>query len=284
MLEFHTPSLEDKKYFTYGSRFLAYEYQFSYDLIWCQTDHITLCRTDTALYVHNAAQDAFLLPVTDDLPAALRELKAYCEESGTHAVLECVPAEEAHRIEALGYPIEHTRDLDDYLYEGNKLISLGGKHLQAKRNHVHQFWRDYPDAVAAPMTEADFPECLALDKTWIQLGEDDEDTEEERIAIKRLFRYWKELGFVGTTIRIDGKLAAFTCGEVIDHRLAVWHFEKADTAYQGIYAVVNNEFAKMYLADVQYVNRQEDVGEEGLRKSKLSYHPETMVEKYRITF
>lgn len=279
---FHQPTLADQSLFTVGSSLLAYEYQFSYCMLWEPTDHITIAKTDTALYVHNQVQDAFLYPITDDIDAALSELNAYCKETGTRFALECVPKEQAQELEQKGYHIEHTRNLDDYLYSGQKLVTLSGKHLQSKRNHISQFRRDYTYE-AQPLTKADIPDVLNLDWCWKQSNTDDKETEQERSAIRRALTYWEELGFIGTTIRIDGKLVAFTIGEIVDKTLAISHFEKADTSYMGVYSVINQAYAEMYLADILYVNRQEDVGLEGLRKSKLSYHPVMMVEKYIVT-
>ncbi|MFA6845696.1 MAG: phosphatidylglycerol lysyltransferase domain-containing protein [Sphaerochaetaceae bacterium] len=282
MLEFHVPSLSDKQYFTVGSSLLAYEYQFSYCMLWQETDRITVCKTEVAFYIHNNAQGAFLLPITEHLDKALVELEDFCMQTDTPFVLECVPKEQALALKQEGFHIEHTRDLDDYLYSGEKLVTLSGKHLQSKRNHISQFKRDYSYTVSF-LTEKDIPDCLALDWLWIQKNEDEKETREERIAIKRAFKYWKEIGFIGAVIRIEGKLVAFTIGEIIDSRLAISHFEKADVNYLGIYSVINQEYASLFLKDIQYVNRQEDVGLEGLRRSKLSYHPLLMVEKYKVT-
>jgi len=251
-------------------------------MLWTETDHITIAKTDTALYVHNQVEDAFLYPITNDIDKAMTELHAYCNETGTRFALECVPKEQAEQLELKGYHIEHTRNLDDYLYNGLKLVTLSGKHLQSKRNHISQFKRDYPYEIL-PLTKTDIPDVMALDWCWMQDNTDDKETEEERVAIRQAFKYWDEIGFLGTAIKIDNKLVAFCIGQIIDKKLAISHFEKADTAFMGIYSVINQAYADMYLADIEYVNRQEDVGLEGLRKSKLSYHPVMMVEKYNVT-
>ncbi|MFA6892008.1 MAG: phosphatidylglycerol lysyltransferase domain-containing protein [Sphaerochaetaceae bacterium] len=279
---FHQPTLADQPYFTVGSSLLAYEYQFSYCILWERTDHITVAETDIGLYIHNRIQDAFLYPITNDIDKAMDELKEYCLQTGTRFALECVPKEQAEELELKGYHIEHTRDLDDYLYNGMRLVTLSGKHLQSKRNHISQFKRDY-HYEAQPMTKEDIPDVMSLDWCWIQCNTDDKETEEERMAIKQAFRFWDELGFLGTSVRIDGKMVAFCIGQIIDKKLAISHFEKADTKYAGVYSVINQAYANMYLADIEYVNRQEDMGLEGLRKSKLSYHPAMMVEKYNVT-
>ncbi len=285
MLEFHTPSEKDRNLFPTTSKYLAYEYYYSYSVIWGDSIGLSLCKTDTALYMHLATDDVFLLPITEDLPKAMAELEQHCKESGQRFQVECVPTEQAQELIQLGYTSEHVRDLDDYIYESEKLIKLGGRKLQSKRNHISQFERKYTYSVRPLRTAEEREECYKMaSTTW--LGNQDEISEEiqaELGALRRTFDNWDNLGFVGILICIDHHLSAFTVGEIIDDKLAIVHFEKGDTSYAGIYSVINQLFCSMYLSDVQYINRQEDAGVPGLRKAKLSYKPDIMVEKYRIT-
>jgi hypothetical protein len=282
MLEFHIPSAEDKPLFDKKSKYLAYEYYFSYCMLWKDAIGITICKTDTALYIHIKEDDVFLLPMTNDLPSAMKELETYCKESGTRFQLECVPSEQANQLQEMGYSIEHIRDLDDYIYESEKLIRLSGKHLQSKRNHISQFERKYT-YVIQPLTKKLFSECMKMvSTTWLDGKEMNKEITDELHAIQVAFDNWDLLGLVGILICVDHHLTAFTIGEVIDDQLAIVHFEKGDTSYTGIYAVINQLFSSMYLSDAKYINRQEDVGVEGLRKAKLSYQPAMMVEKYRV--
>ncbi|WP_320128899.1 phosphatidylglycerol lysyltransferase domain-containing protein [uncultured Sphaerochaeta sp.] len=282
MLEFHTPSAEDKPLFEKKSKFLAYEYYFSYCMLWKDSIGITICKNDTALYIHIQEDDCFLLPIAEDLLKAMDELETYCKESGTRFQLECVPSKEALELQQKGYEIEHVRNLDDYIYESQKLIKLPGKHLQSKRNHVSQFERKYT-YVVQPLTKELFPECMKMvSTTWLNGKEMNKEIKDELHAIQTAFDNWDLLGLVGILICVDHHLTAFTIGEVIDEKLAIVHFEKGDVSYSGIYSVVNQLFCSMYLSDVQYINRQEDVGVEGLRKAKLSYQPVMMEEKYRV--
>jgi hypothetical protein len=281
MLEFHKPSPADKALFEKKSRYLAYEYYFSYCLIWADAIGITVCKTDTALYIHIKEDDVFLLPITDDLPKAMQELRRHCEESGERLQLECVPTEEAEQLRQLGYDVEHTRNLDDYVYESQKLIKLRGKHLQSKRNHISKFEREYTYTVM-PLTKKELPECLRMARTtWLQGREETKEIRDELHAIEVAFEHWDLLGLVGILVCVDHHLTAFTVGEIIDDQLAIVHFEKGDTSYTGIYSVINQLFCSMYLSDVRYINRQEDAGIPGLRKAKLSYQPDLLVEKYR---
>jgi len=285
MLEFHTPSEEDRAFFPTKSNYLAYEYYYSYTVIWGEAIGLTLCKTDTALYMHLATDDVFLLPITDDLPKAMAELEQHCKESGQRFQLECVPIEEARQLKELGYKVEHVRELDDYLYESQKLIKLSGRKLQSKRNHISQFERKYTYSVRPLRTEEERNECYKMaSSTWLENQDEiSDEIQAELGALKRTFDNWDSLKLVGILICVDHHLTAFTIGEVIDEKLAIVHFEKGDTSYAGIYSVINQLFCSMYLSDVQYINRQEDAGVPGLRKAKLSYKPDLMVEKFRIT-
>jgi len=285
MLKFYEPSAKDKHLFPTDSRYLAYQYYYSYSVLWKEAVGLTIAKSDTALYMHLEEDDCFLLPVTDDLKAAMAELEAHCNESGQRFQLECVPTEEAKVLEAMGYTIEHTRNLDDYLYKSEKLIKLGGRKLQAKRNHISQFERAYTYSVRHLSTEAMREECYKMaSTTWLDAQDcTTKEIQDELRALRKTFDNWDELGFVGMLVCVDHHLTAFTVGEIIDKDMAVVHFEKGDTSYVGIYSVINQLFCSQYLSDVTYVNRQEDAGVPGLRKAKESYRPDLMVEKYRVT-
>jgi hypothetical protein len=285
MLEFYEPSFADKHLFPTDSRYKAYQYYFSFSVLWKEAVGLTICKNDTALYLHLREDDCFLLPVTDDLPKAMAELEEHCKESGQRFQLECVPAAEAKRLEEMGYTVEHTRNLDDYLYKSEKLIKLSGRKLQAKRNHISQFERAYTYSIRHLSSPAMREECYQMaSTTWLNAQNcETKEIQDELVALRNTFDNWDELGFVGMLVCIDHHLTAFTVGEIIDDEMAIVHFEKGDTSYVGIYSVINQLFCSQYLSDVTYVNRQEDAGVPGLRKAKRSYRPDLMVEKFRVT-
>ena len=285
MLDFYPPTLADKDLFTKHSRYLAYNYYYSYVHLWSEQIAITIAKNETALYMHLRDDDCFHLPITDDLPKAMSEIEAHCARTGLRFQLECVPETEALKLRELGYSIQHTPDFDDYLYESSNLTRLSGRKLQAKRNHISQFERTYTYTVRSLSKPEMREECYEMASTrWLENhGEVDQSIINELRAIRRTFDSWDELGFVGMLVCVDNELTAFTVGEIIDERLAIVHFEKGDTSYHGVYSVINQLFVSEFLRDVKYVNRQEDAGIDGLRKAKLSYQPDLMVKKYRVT-
>lgn len=261
----------------------CYEYNLSYVLLWKESEGMEFAFTDNAMFIHQRLTDTFLLPATTEehMAESLKELDEYCQKSGTHFAFKSIPAD------FLPYFAEYRTTLDrnlaDYLYIPETMAGLHGKHLQAKRNHVAQFEKMY-EYTLSPLTPEDKDACLLMDEGWEEgHAQYEEGVKEEEKAIRNAFDSFSSLHIVGLVIRDKGKVIAFTLGEIIDERkMAITHFEKGNILYQGIYEAINNFFTKEYLMDMAYINRQEDVGIEGLRKSKLSYHPVMLAEKVRV--
>ena len=174
------------------------------------------------------------------------------------------------------------RDSHDYVYAIDDLAELKGKRFQPKRNHINRFLADYPDARILPLTDETLPDAKALADRWHQRRTEEEDAGMELVALNRAFAHWKELGMEGLVLYVGNQVIAMTMGSRLDGETFDVHFEKADLDYPGAYAVINRAFAR-HIRDkypaVRFLNREEDMGIEGLRKAKLSYHPHHMVEK-----
>lgn len=174
------------------------------------------------------------------------------------------------------------RNYADYLYLRNELGSLTGKKFQAKRNHVNKFKRIYPDYEYCPITPDSIHECIELEREWCKANncQQHEGTGNERRALLYALHHFDELGLTGGLLRVGGKIAAFTFGTPINQNTFGIHVEKADTEIEGSYAMINYEFANHIPEQYIYLNREEDLGIEGLRKAKLSYQPYLILEKY----
>lgn len=173
------------------------------------------------------------------------------------------------------------RDYADYLYLRTDLATLSGKKLQAKRNHVNKFKRTYSYEYT-PITPDRIQECLELEAIWCRANNCDqhEGTGNERRALVYALQHFDELGLMGGILHVNGKIAAFTFGMPINRDTFGVHIEKADASIDGAYAMINHEFANHIPEQYIYINREEDLGIEGLRKSKLSYQPAIILEKY----
>ena len=183
------------------------------------------------------------------------------------------------------------RNSYDYIYRRDTLASLSGRALQAKRNHTNQFRRRYPAYEYRTLTRDLFPQCLALAETWRNKGthENPAHYEHDSIAAERrvmefTFAHWDELGTLGGALFVEGTMVAFTYGGPITPTTFDVCVEKADTDYEGVYAVINQEFCRHLPPQYIYVNREEDMGLEGLRKAKSSYHPEELLSYNAIAF
>lgn len=176
------------------------------------------------------------------------------------------------------------RDYADYIYLRSDLATLRGKKFQSKRNHINKFRNTYPNHEYLPITPDRIQECLDLEAEWCKVNHCDqqEGTGNERRALIYALHHFEELGLAGGVLRVDGKIVAFTFGMPINKETFGIHVEKADTRIDGAYAMINHEFANHVPEQYIYLNREEDLGLEGLRKAKLSYQPETILEKYMV--
>lgn len=175
----------------------------------------------------------------------------------------------------------HERNNYEYIYLSEKLISLSGKKLQSKRNHVNRFITDNPDWQYFPLTTSDqLAECVFMLDEWENIQDDkDKSLRYDYIATKLMLEYFDELQLKGGAIRVNGKIVAFTVGERLTDDTFVVHVEKAFADINGAYTIINREFIKNEASEFKYINREEDMGLESLRKAKLSYQPEILLEE-----
>ena len=219
-----------------------------------------------------------------DVKKCIEALMAYAEEQGQEFCLHSVVPEDFEELERLfpgQFAIEYDRDVADYVYESEKLCSLSGKKYHGKKNHINKFKRLYPDWEYVTMTEENAEEAFQLLLRWRELNGCNEDAEKnaEGCVAANYLRLFKELDVCGGMLRIDGQTAAFTVGEAVCDDTMVVHIEKALTQFEGAYTMINQQFVEHECGQYTYVNREEDTGDEGLRKAKLSYRPVFMVEK-----
>ena len=171
----------------------------------------------------------------------------------------------------------------DYVYERERLATLKGKKLHGKRNHINKFLANHPDYVYKKLDAAAVPDCLALYDHWISERENTTELMDEKKSVRLALDNMEELGLTGGTIYVDGQLGAFTVGERLQDDMQLVHIEKARTDIDGLYPMINQQYVLRECADVAYINREEDMGHEGMRKAKRSYAPAFMIEKYMLS-
>ena len=223
-----------------------------------------------------------------DLRRVLRLLMADARALGDTLRLACVcPCAQAVMEESMAGAFTYTvdRDKSDYLYLRERLVTLTGKKLQPKRNHISKFKRLYPDYEYRPLTPDLVDDCIRLGEEWCLTS--DSGMLRAMLAEQRMIRYalghMDELHIVGGTLWVEGRMVAFTFGSRINGEAFDVCVEKADTSYEGAYAMINNEFVSRLPEDITYINREEDLGLEGLRKAKMSYYPDLIMDKMVAT-
>ncbi len=175
------------------------------------------------------------------------------------------------------------RDQFDYVYRTDALARLGGRSYAAKRRHVERFQRGHP-VVYEPLEPEHVNSCLSVLDAWCcRRGcDEDPDLEADRRATHEAVVHHEDLGLTGGVIVRDHEVQAFSLGEMLNDQTAVVHVEKANPAIPGAFTVINREFARHAWPTVPYLNREQDLGQPGLREAKLSYRPLRLVEKFTV--
>ncbi len=290
MISFQTPTPEDRAMLHplfLRSPYLGCEYSFANIYFW-GTQQFALVEDEIVLFSHWGGRSMYAYPSTNKLDRILPALREDAAQRGIPLRLTSVPEAVMAEIERL-FPGEYGfalyRNGFDYLYEIDKLTELRGKKLQQKRNHIHRFEEQTGHWYTRPITEENIEECRRMVSRWYdEHGEMEVDYSLEKVAIRRAFDGFFSLGMEGLALCADGALVALTMGNRLRENVFDVNFEKAYTHIPGTYPLINREFAR-YLHEkypaIRYLNREDDMGLAGLRKSKLSYHPDLLLEKYQ---
>lgn len=266
-------------------------FNFTNLFMWRKPYHIKWCEEDGVLYM-TAEWDGQLLALQpygpeEKMQEATEKFLAYFESQGKPFFMTGMEKSYAavlEQYEGAAFEIKADRDNYDYVYLAEKLITLSGRKLHSKKNHLNAFRKLYPQAEYLPMTQEILPACLEELQRWYDLRIQDEPDDPfigwESQAIREVFADFEYFGLKGGAIRLDGRIIAFTFGEQLNTDTVVVHVEKADPDIRGAYPAINQGFIEHCWQGMTYVNREEDMGHEGLRKAKESYKPEKMIEKF----
>lgn len=272
-------------------RFNCSEFTFTNFIIWGQDDKIQWAEHSDVLYImlKFGSHPAFMFPpiprdINSQYDKVIDVALKHFYELGTLPRFRsvCTPFLDLFIKHCPQFSIVPDRNTFDYIYKAEDLINLAGRKYHSKRNHVNQFTSQY-DYEFSELSVSDADKCMELYMSWLK----DKDISEPGIlgemkAIKFLLPNMDKLGVKCGGIYVNSKLVAFSLGEIVRDDLAIIHIEKADATYVGLYAVINQQFAANCFSGVNYINREEDMGIPGMRKAKLSYHPEMLVEKYDV--
>lgn len=288
MLEFKKPEIEDKQWV---NKCLSYsdsmncEYTFGNMYIWSTAYLTTICRYKDFLLCRWGRGDdiQYSVPIgTGDFKDAVNRIIEDSQHLGVKLRIYGITEKYKALLDAY-FPGQFTYLYDDgyndYIYSVEKMAQLTGKKYHGKRNHITNFKKNNPDWSFEIIDNNNINDCIDLHSQWILDREDDSDYSFEFEAVLTAFENYDKLDLTGGLLRIGGKAIAYTLGERQSDKLFVTHFEKAPADIQGAYPTINQEFTKNCLMSYEYVNREEDLGIEGLRKAKQSYHPEIFLTK-----
>lgn len=295
-MEFRNFTIDDietvQGYLDIDGAFMA-ERNFVGLFLWCDHYKVKMCIEDDCLYMCSNRSDEYMMvfpPFTrGDFRQAFIKLIKYARTINENILVNSVSETQKERLIDLfgedAFEFEENRGAMDYIYSSEDLMWLRGKKFSAKRNHVNKFLGANGDNWSFedmdPITHRD--EVIDFQIAWgTKRGETDTADSAETFSIKKALNNFERLGLKGGILRVDGKMIGFTIGKKVSDQVFGVMYEKADIDYEGAYAMINQQFAQRNFEGVPFVNREEDLGIEGLRKAKLSYNPVQLTKKYLV--
>lgn len=276
---------EYKKYYDYSTAFgcdlnllNAYLWRDEYNINFAVYDD-TLIK---AYFNDDGSIWGYCMPTGKNIKGALEEIFADAFERGKKPFIVMLTNGQRAMLESIfpsKFTFERSPENQDYIYLTEELVTLQGKRFHAKRNHISRFYKTYDNTRFETIDDENKYDALKVVLGWYaQNGIPSEDNEEVK-AICESLENLEEFKMQGAVLYVDEKPVAMTLGSEISPNVYDINFEKALREYDGVYSVINNEFAKT-LTKYKYINREEDMGLEGLRKSKLSYNPVIILDRY----
>jgi hypothetical protein len=291
MLDFKPVTIGDRaaiQAFFDHSTFRNCDYSFSNIFCWKHLYNTTFAIEDDFLYIRFQTSDdipGYLFPLgKGDIAVAInrirRDASARHEQVRLNAITQAMAdlAEEAFPGKFI---YRKNRAWSEYIYNSTDLIGLAGKRFQPKRNHIHRFTRTY-DWEYLPISRDIIPDCLKLYRRWCAENggcSSEQMLVEECRATQTAFKYFEQLGLIGGALRINGEILAYSYGQPLGADTFGVHAEKSLYEIEGGFTMINQQFAEHNCSAYTYINREEDLGLESLRKAKLSYHPAILLDK-----
>ncbi len=293
MIELHPLTLKDK---SWCDEIFAMEdsrsadFNFGNIYMWDNKFKQHLTRFGDRIIIQLCYEDRpyFCFPVgSGSVKDAMDAMKEYSDSQHRRLRISGITEEYRTILEDL-YPgqFEFREDepLYDYIYDIEKMSTYSGKKLHGKKNHCNRFEADYQwDFV--PITREWIPRCITMLDDWMDKNSERllPSIQEEYVSILRAFNAYEELGVFGGVLLANDRVVGFSVAEIISSDTVDIHFEKAYTDINGAYPMVCREMARMIkqrYPEIKYINREDDMGLESLRKSKLSYRPVCLIKKY----
>lgn len=294
--DFRRPTLEDKdviqKYLNMSPE-RSCDRTFANIYLWAKHYKVDFGLFENVVLFHDKRKKykfAFPAGAPEDARHAIESLMKMAEDEGEEFSLYSITREQFEQLEEWfpgKFQIEYNRDLSDYVYETEKLALLKGKSYHGKRNYINRFKINFENNWQyEKITDDNVEECFQMALKWRNNNgcDEDEDKNAEMCVALNSLRLLHELELEGCLIRANGEVVAFAMGERVTDDTFIVHIEKAFSNVEGAYAIVNQQFVENnMIGRFKYVNREEDVGQEGLRIAKTSYKPVFLIDKGLVT-
>ncbi len=288
-MEFKKITLSDRDKllpFLQNDNELTCELSFVNLLIWQPLYNNCYCIKDGILYLKSYDDhiETYSLPLGDIKTGVQKIIEYTAQPYPTFWAQAGARFDEFAALYGDKYDIIESRNEFDYIYNSSDLITLAGKKYHSKRNHISAFSKQfdwhYEDICADNIERV--RECASI---WYSQSNDkmDDELKCEMQGVFMMLDNMDTLKLCGGAIVVDKSVVAFTLGSPINQKIYNIHIEKAISGFDAAYTVINREFAAHHCGDYKYINREDDLGLEGLRKSKLSYKPEIILPKYILT-
>lgn len=264
------------------------EYSFSSNFLWREVYKLHVARyEDYAIVMSDPEDPSFIFPLgRGPLLPVIEQLLLEAKKRGVPLCFNTLLEDDKVRLEAL-YPnrfqFEPIRNAYDYIYESEKLDRLPGKRLANKRNGINKFMMEHRNWSFEPITRENIDDAHAMSLEWCQINgcRDNPSLFEESCAVEQAFKHFFDLKLDGGLLRLGKRVVAFSMGDPLNEDVYLTHIEKAFDDIPGTYQMINQQFVRQFTLDYRFVNREDDTGDEGLRRAKLSYEPAYLVAKYR---
>ncbi len=231
-------------------------------------------------------ETVFCFPMGEQVDFALSEIEKYCEKEGIAPEFVSLSEPEMEYLKAR-YPdatIIENRDWSDYLYLTTDHANFSGRKFTTQRNHINKFLKNYENWEFKKIDDKTLPLVREFYKDYEErFAKSDVTAIEEQEKTNEVLNRYNDYGFVGYALYVNEKVVGFSIGEIIGDVMFI-HVEKADKSMDGVNTMLVMQFAKAFEGKVTYLNREEDVGDMGLRYSKTKYRPIDMVYKYEVNF
>lgn len=279
-------SINSKKEIDYylKNKFELSDLNFTNLLIWSKSENIKYCIDNEILFIKGdyLGECYYFSPILKENDIEKLEY-AFNKISSGKCKTIFIPCEYGDAIKEK-YNLVKKRETFDYIYLQKDLAELKGRKYSSKKNKINQFTKKYNFSYET-INKNNINEVIEFQNEWTRKNiESDEDIilENENLGINEVLKNYFSLELRGGLIKVDGKIVGYAIGEKIKENMGVIHIEKGNIEYSGIYQMINKFVAKEEFSDVEYLNREDDFGVEGLRHAKMSYYPFTLLEKYTM--